>query len=103
MSLSDIEKDLDKWGYKILDPINKPHHWIRSGGNISSKEMADELMLSSNAACKPYWNTVNTWNWLDIFISNNLDLNRNRTEIVYEHVTRFYIPKLLKVLENKSW
>lgn len=103
MSLSDIEKDLDKWGYKIPDPSNKPHHWVRTGGNITTKEQADELMLSSNSACKPYWNTVNTWNWLDIFISNDLNLNRSRTEIVYEHVTRFYIPKLLEILENKSW
>jgi hypothetical protein len=103
ISTSDIEKNLGQWGYNIPDPTNKPHHWVRIGGDINSKEQADQLMLSSNAACKPYWNSVNVWNWVDIFISNNLDLNRNRTDIVYDHVTKFYIPKLLGILENKSW
>ncbi len=105
MTLSDIEKDLNAWGYTIPDPINKPHSWTRTGGDICSKEFADQLMISSNAECKPYWSEqgVNTWNWIDVFKYNNIDLNRDRTEVVYDHVTRFYLPKLLEILENKKW
>lgn len=101
--MSDIERDMEKWGYKMIDPINQPLEWQRKdAGDIVSKSQADKLMSSSNNACSPYWNTKRVWNWRQIFISLNLDTSKSITELVYDFTNNYYFPKLLRTLEAKN-
>lgn len=97
--MSDIEKDMGKWGYKMIDPDNKPLEWLRSdAGDINSKSQADKLMESANAGCSQYWNQKRVWDWSQIFVSLNFDLNRSSTDLVYEFTNNYYFPKLLEKL-----
>lgn len=101
--LSDIEKDMDGHGYSIPDPDNAPLEWTRSdSGNIKSKQQADELMKSSNAAVSPYWNSKRVWDWRHVFAMNKIDSTKAPTELVHIFVTTVYLPKLLKTLSVKS-
>jgi hypothetical protein len=97
--MSDIEKDMDKWGYKMIDPDNKPLEWVRSDtGDINSKTQADGLMDSANAGCSQHWNQKRVWNWGEIFSSLNFDMNRSATDLVYDFTNNYYFPKLLEKL-----
>lgn len=97
--MSDIEKDMTKWGYKMVDPDNAPLEWVRNdAGDITSKTQADKLMDDSNAACSSYWNQKRVWNWRDIFTSLDMNTDRAITDLVYDFTTTHYFPRLLKTL-----
>lgn len=114
---SDIEKNLDKWGYSFPDPENKPWAWIRTGeGDITTKEQADVLMHESykmlenyNKARNLFW-FQGAWAALDpVYDFDNLKsmdpnergklFNVDTTDMYYRYVSEHYWPKLFSLLD----
>ncbi len=118
---SDIEKNLDKYGYTFPDIENNPINWHRADdGDINSKEQADKLMDYWMKELMPYQkNRKQMWfagaltvidprldfenllkaekdEWNDIFSAFK------PTEYYWQYVNYYYWPKLLAMLETSA-
>lgn len=113
---SDIEKNLDKWGYTFPDTENTPWEWIRSGpGDITTKEQANALMHESFKLLEPYNKPRNlywfqgAWSAIDpVYDFDKLRVMSieergkyftvNTTDMYYKYVTEHYWNKLFNLL-----
>lgn len=98
--LSDIEKNLDKYGYSFPDPVTKPRHWIRNdAGDIVSAELAYELSEKATAAVRPYYSKAEDQRFIDVLKDiPTLHPGEDWNSIYYRWVNTQYIPNLFKWL-----
>jgi len=98
---SDIEKNMDKYGYTFPDSENYPLAWVRTGpGDITSKELADELMVTYNTMMSPHWNIHRSfWDLKNLFAEFNIE-HGSRVDYFYKFVSEKYFPKLIATLKQ---
>jgi hypothetical protein len=93
---SDIEQNMEGYGYSFPDNENNPLAWIRNdSGDIVSKDVANTVAAKYNKLMEPYWSTYSffwdrskLWEGLDVDTSNSV-------ATFYKHVTERYFPSLL--------
>lgn len=115
---SDIEKDLEAWGYSFPDVENKPFEWVRTGpGDIHTKEQADVLMHDCYKMIEKY-NRPRDQYWFQGALVNidprfNFENLRNMhpdergkvfssiniTDLYYKYIRQEYWEKLFKFLD----
>lgn len=120
--MSDIEMNLDKYGYTFPDIDNNPIEWHRADdGDINSKKIADQLMDEWMKELQPY-QTLRRQMWFQSALSAidprlefeyllNADEKQwgdvfkdfQPTEFYWRYVNEYYWPKLFSILEaNKE-
>jgi hypothetical protein len=93
---SDIEQNIEGYGYSFPDNENNPLLWLRKDdGDILSKDIANTISSKYNKLMEPYWSTHSDfwdrsklWEGLDVDTSNSV-------ATFYKHVTERYFPSLL--------
>jgi hypothetical protein len=118
---SDIEKNLDKYGYNFPDIENNPMEWTRNDdGNITSKSVADGLMDKwmgelggYQTPRKQYW-FQSALSVLDkrldfenLLVADNQELAEvlgpfKATEMFKRYTDEYYWPKLFSLLNIDS-
>lgn len=97
---SDIEDNLEKYGYSFVDYENAPLEWHRTDlGNIHSKTQADDLMVQYNKIVSPYHRDSFCWSWKQVFDYDPDRSNKAPTDLYYEHVTKYYWPRVFEKLK----
>jgi len=98
--LSEIEKNLEFYGYSFPDPVNEPRKWVRSGpGDITSAELAHELSLKADKAVRPYFTSSDRRRFTDRFPDiPALYPGEDWNSIYYRWVQTKYMPNLFKWL-----
>jgi radical SAM superfamily enzyme YgiQ (UPF0313 family) len=100
---SDIESNMEKYGYTFPDSKNNPLYWERSGpGNIYNKNMANELTSECNAMMAPYSKPYRSfWNFDELY-KNLKTAELTQANLFYDYVTENYFTLLLQRIKSRN-